>query len=226
MGETEARAGDGAGAARAVAQPPAGTGRCGARGTGRARRLRRPPLSDRPALPLQPAPHAVARSAGPALARGTCPAGSISPPCASVRTPSWASTTSRHSAGSRRASRRPDHAPRAVGRLVAGPARTSRLWVFEIEANAFCHQMVRSIVGHARGRGPRTHPGRRAARDRSKWRPVAERPAGPVPRGFAWWAWDTRRAWSRGDVAARRRRLGRRHGVRSRLAVGLGVFYR
>ena len=40
-----------------------------------------------------------------------------------------------------------------------------RLLVFEIEANAFCHQMVRSIVGTLVGGRAGTYPGRRAARD-------------------------------------------------------------
>ena len=50
--------------------------------------------------------------------------------------------------------REPDDGP-PRGRLDrrAGPGG-GRLLAFEIEANAFCHQMVRSLVGHPGRRGP------------------------------------------------------------------------
>ncbi len=40
-----------------------------------------------------------------------------------------------------------DRAPGALDRAGRQRPGDDRLWIFEIEANAFCHQMVRSLVG-------------------------------------------------------------------------------
>ena len=57
---------------------------------------------------------------------------------------------------------------------------------FEMEANAFCHQMVRSIVGHARRDGPgRRRAGEMAAALRARDRRAAGQLA--PPHGLCLW---------------------------------------
>ena len=224
MGGARARAGDVAGAARAIAQPPARTGRRGDRGSGRARRLRRPPLGDSPVLPLQPAPHAVARPAGPPLFVARA----------------WQARSRRDAHRRGRLVRRarllsllpaptgrvgPDHPARAVHRLGAGPGR-------------------RADVGLSRSRRTRsaTRWCVRSSGRSSPWGKDASRPAScsrsfevatgpgaasrPLPGGCALWAWDTRTAWFPGARGSREAATGLRDEVRDRLADRLGVFYR
>ena len=92
----------------------------------------------------------------------------------------------------------PHAGPPGRSRALGRP-RATALLRFEIEANAFCHQMVRAIVGHA-GRG---RPGAQARRARRG------DPAGPGPRVRG-------RRWRRprplpvgGGLSRRRRRAGR-----------------
>ena len=125
-----------------------------------------------------------------------------------------------------------DHAPRALepaGRPLAGD---DRLWAFEIEANAFCHQMVRSMVGTlvAVGQG-RIRAGELLAILRGGDRSRSGQPAPArglclvgcaIPESLV----------PGGTVGAGRRRLGGRARLdcgapgSARLAEGLGVFYR
>ena len=97
-------------------------------------------------LPLRPSPVRLARSAVCGSRRGTCRVSSILPRCASGPTPSSASTILPPFAGAGPAS--PGRSRGACLSSSWGPVEgDERMWRFRIEANAFCHQMVRSIVG-------------------------------------------------------------------------------
>ena len=157
----------------AVLQQPAGPGHRGPGGRGGAGRLRRPALGHRPPLPLPGGERPGGRPAAgrPGLARGrparpAVDGRGVRRPARRARLPGVLPPGPGHlarrpdppaghdarmdptehgrRAGTLRAARRAAPAAGSTPALV--PALGSLL-AFEIEANAFCHQMVRSLVG-------------------------------------------------------------------------------
>ena len=141
--------------------------------------------------------------------------------CAWRATRSSASTTSRRSAGGPSRCPAPTTAPSLVRAGPLGPRGSDPgdgVLRFEIEANAFCHQMVRSIVGTAgRGRaGAGAGPATIAGHPRGPG-PPRRRPTSPRPTASCLWEVGLRlsRA-SRGRVCRRTRRASYRWSVASR----------
>ena len=99
---------------------------------------------------------------------GTGRAGSRSRRCGRPPASWWGSTTSRRSAGSRAGGR---STIRRLQRLTVD--REAERLELGFRANAFCHQMVRALVGDARGGGGGADRSRRHPGDRGGPGPVA-----------------------------------------------------
>ena len=144
------------------------------------RRLRRPLLGHGPPLPLHGAePGRCPTRSSPRTTWHVPTPLDLAGAAAARATRSSASTTSRRSAG-KVARRDAAGCARAAGRRRrAGTTLGDGVLRFEIEANAFCHQMVRAIVGtlvevgRGRKRAGRASPRSSRARDRASpagWR--------------------------------------------------------
>ena len=136
-------------------------------------------------------------------ARGTSPTPlDLGAMTAGERARSSVSTTSARSAGACQAWTRASRSARGCARCMAGRRWTEAPWGvddgrllrFEIRANAFCHQMVRSIVGTLVDVGAGKYAARRRAGDPRR-RATVTRPA----------RWPRRTASPCGRSATRRR---------------------
>ena len=152
--------------------------------------------------------------------RGTSTSRSTSTCCAWGATRWSASTTSRRSAAGPSAATAARRRWSATCAVRAGPTSATAVLRFEIEANAFCHQMIRSVVGTLVDVGlARKHAGELLgilAGPRPRRALGAGAAPGPVPVGGRL---PGRRARMTGVVCGRPGRRGRRGGrvTRSRL---------